>query len=201
MDTDTIARRVFRFAPAIRIATRAATCIGSPRPREIVENDEVIIDGDSGGQHGPFFALPATSNQEWTMTLTRLIDSLTGRDASAPEAAPARRSTPSSSPDVGALMHSSLLLFVPAREGEHALGAQREVRERIADVLPGVVFDEHGHGAFTRTGYSVAFDTGSEDYVHAVSVEVTGGAAAMPPLARLISKTGWRLVPQAADPR
>jgi hypothetical protein len=135
------------------------------------------------------------------MTLSRLIDSLTGRDAATPDEAPVRRSNPSSSPDVGALMHSSALLFVPAKDSEHALGAQREVRERIADVLPGVVFDEDGHGAFTRTGYSVAFDTGNEDYVHAVSVEVTGGTAAMPPLARLISKTGWRLVTQTPGPR
>jgi len=136
------------------------------------------------------------------MTLSKLIDSLTGRDSTAPPAAtPIRRGTPSSSPDVGALMRSTSLLFVPAKDTEHALGAQREVRERIADVLPGVVFDEAGHGAFTRTGYSVAFDTGTEDYVHAVGVQVTGGTAAMPPLARLISKTGWRLVPQTPDAR
>lgn len=135
------------------------------------------------------------------MTLSRLIDSLTGRDAATPDEAPVRRSNPSSSPDVGALTHSSSLLFVPAKDSEHALGAQREVRERIADVLPGVVFDEDGRGAFTRTGYSVRFETGNDDYVHAVGVHVTGGTAAMPPLARLISKTGWRLVPQTPDAR
>ena len=134
------------------------------------------------------------------MTLSKLIDSLTGRDAAAaPEATDVQRSRPASSPDLGALMHSSALLFVPANNGEHALGAQREIRDRISEVLPGVVFDEQGHGAFTRTGYSVAFDTGSEDYVHAVGVQVTGGSAAMPPLARLISKTGWRLVAQTPD--
>jgi hypothetical protein len=136
------------------------------------------------------------------MTLSKLIDSLTGRESTAPPAAaPARKSTASSSPDVGALMKSTSLLFVPAKDTEHALGAQREVRERISDVLPGVVFDDGGHGAFTRTGYSVAFDTGNEDYVHAVGVQVTGGTAAMPPLARLISKTGWRLVSQTPDAR
>jgi hypothetical protein len=124
------------------------------------------------------------------MTFSRLLDSITGRDSTAP----ATSGRSSSSPDVGALVHSSALLFVPAKESEQALGPQREVRERIAEVLPGVVFDEAGHGAFTRTGYAVAFDTGNEDYVHAVSVQVTGGTAAMPPLARLISKTGWRLV-------
>jgi hypothetical protein len=133
------------------------------------------------------------------MTISRLIDSLTGRDSAAPGGTPARASNPSSSPDVGALMQSSALLFVPAKDNEHALGAQRDVRERIAEVLPGVVFDEEGHGTFRRTGYSVVFDTGNEDYVHAVGVEVVGGSAAMPPLARLISKTGWRLVAQTPD--
>jgi hypothetical protein len=129
------------------------------------------------------------------MTISKLIDSLTRRDSTVGSGeAPPRKSTPSSSPDLGALMQSSALLFVPAKDSEHALGPQRDVRERIAEVLPGVTFDEDGHGTFTRTGYSVAFDTGTEDYVHAVSVRVTGGSAAIPPLARLISKTGWRLV-------
>jgi hypothetical protein len=134
------------------------------------------------------------------MTLTRLIGSLTGRDTAGHSGAPlAPQHKPGSSPDVGALMESSALLFVPADEAEHALGAQRDVRERIAEVLPGVVFDDEGRGAFRRMGYSVAFDTGNEDYVHAVGVQVTGGTAAMPPLARLISKTGWRLVAQAGE--
>jgi hypothetical protein len=128
------------------------------------------------------------------MTLSRLIDSLTGRESSpASGATPARRPSPPSSPDLAALLRSSTLQFVPAREHEHALGSQLEVRERISDVLPGVTFDEEGRGAFTRTGYAVAFNTGSEDRVHAVRVEVTGGAAALPPLQRLAAKTGWRL--------
>ena len=129
------------------------------------------------------------------MTFSKLLDSLTRRDSTAGAAGSAALGNrPSSTPDVGALIHSSALLFVPGKDGEQALGAQREVRERIAEVLPGVVFDEEGRGAFTRTGYAVAFDTGNEDYVHAVGVQVTGGTAAVPPLARLISKTGWRLV-------
>ena len=133
------------------------------------------------------------------MTLSRLLDSLTGRDTADRPGAPPQTNNPPSSPDVGALMQSSALLFVPAKDSEHALGAQRDVRERISEVLPGVVFDDAGHGAFTRTGYSVAFDTGNEEYVHAVGVQVTGGSAAVPPLARLMSKTGWRLVAQAPD--
>ena len=126
------------------------------------------------------------------MTLSKLIDSLTGRDVS-PGGTPPRRNTPSSSPELGALLEGSVLRFVPAKEREHALGAQLEVRERISEVLPGVTFDDEGRGAFTRNGYSVTFHTGCEDRVQAVRVEVTGGAAALPPLQRLAAKTGWRL--------
>ena len=128
------------------------------------------------------------------MTLSSLIGSLTGRDGVKPDAAPLRpASNPASSPEVLGWLRAGTLQIVPAKERNRALGGQREVRERIADVLPGVVFDEEGRGAFTRTGYSVSFDTGSGEQVEAVRVEVTGGAAALPPLQRLVTKTGWRL--------
>ena len=123
--------------------------------------------------------------------LSRVLASLTGREAAPP--APEGTMRPASSPDVAALLRSSELRFVPASADEHSLGAQRDVRDRIADVLPGVKFDDEGHGAFTRTGYSVEFDTGSDDQVGAVRVQVTGGMAALPPLQRLAAKTGWRL--------
>jgi hypothetical protein len=130
------------------------------------------------------------------MTLSSLIGSLTGRDSAAP--VPARRpiANPASSPDVMALVEARTLQFVPSRD-ERSLGAVREVRERIAEVLPGVTFDEEGFGAFTRTGYSVSFNTGTEDYVASVRVQITGGVAAIPPLHRLAAKTGWRL--ESAD--
>ena len=135
------------------------------------------------------------------MTLSSLIGSFTlpraqsrGRSETSNVPLPGKRA---SAPDAGALAQFSSLQFVPGKETEHALGAQREVRERIADVLPGVVFDEEGRGAFARTGYTVSFDTGLEDYVRVVRVEITGGSAAMPPLTRLMSKTGWRLTPAA----
>lgn len=127
------------------------------------------------------------------MTLTRVIASLTRREAdSAPAAHVATRPVPVVR--VSPLIAASSLQFVPAKEGDHSLGATREVRERIADILPGVAFDEDGHGAFTRTGYSVSFDTGDEDQVRVVRVQISGGAAAIPSLQRLSAKTGWRLV-------
>lgn len=126
------------------------------------------------------------------MTLSSLIGSLTRRDAGTSSTPSRPISNPSSSPDVMALVEAKGLRFV-ARGDERSLGAQRDVRERIADVLPGVTFDEEGHGAFARTGYTVTFDTGSEDFVSKVLVQITGGVAAMPPLQRLAAKTGWRL--------
>lgn len=127
------------------------------------------------------------------MPLSRVIASLTRREAdSAPAAHIGTR--PPSSTRVAPLCESSSLQFVPAKEGEPSLGVTREVRERIADILPGVVFDQDGHGAFIRTGYSVSFETGQDDNVSVVRVQVTGGAAAMPSLQRLSAKTGWRLM-------
>jgi len=125
------------------------------------------------------------------MTFSRVFATLTGLG---PETEPQRAATPGSSPDLAAtLLKFERLQLVPAAGGEPTLGAAREVRERIAELLPGVTFDDDGHGSFTRTGYSVAFDAGLEDQVRAVGVRITGGPAAVPPLARLLSKTGWRL--------
>ena len=132
------------------------------------------------------------------MTLSSLIGSLTRRDAPAsptPEAA-----APASSPDVLAWLRAGTLRLAPATEADADLGALTEVRARIAEVLPGVAFDEAGRGAFTRTGYVVAFDTGSDDRVPSIGVQITGGVAALPPLQRLIAKTGWRLEAASQEP-
>jgi hypothetical protein len=116
------------------------------------------------------------------MSLSSLIGSLTRRDADASSAPRRPISNPSSSPDVMALVEAKGLRFVP-RGDDRSLGAQRD----------GVTFDEEGHGAFARTGYTVTFDTGCEDFVARVRVQISGGVAAMPPLQRLAAKTGWRL--------
>jgi hypothetical protein len=130
------------------------------------------------------------------MTLSRVLASLTGRQAE-PSPATRRPASHDSSPAVAAaLLKSDHLQLVPAGPAEHTLGGVREVRERIAEILPGVTFDEEGRGTFARTGYSVTFDTGTEDYVRAVALEITGRPAAVPSIARIIAKTGWRLAPR-----
>jgi hypothetical protein len=128
------------------------------------------------------------------MTLSRVLACLTGREPK-PAPSPRRATGHGSSPSVAAtLLTSDRLQLIPHSASEYSLGTTREVRERIAEILPGVAFDDEGRGAFTRAGYSVAFDTGNEDQTRAVGVNITGGPAAVPPLARLISKTGWRLI-------
>jgi hypothetical protein len=124
------------------------------------------------------------------MSLSSLLESLTRRDAAPPAAGPPHAGAYD---EIAHLLEHDALQFVAANDADADLGALQEVRERIADVLPGVVFDEDGHGAFTRTGYAVEFETGREERVTTVRVHVVGGAAAAPPLQRLASKTGWRL--------
>jgi hypothetical protein len=130
------------------------------------------------------------------MTLSRVFASLTGRQAE-PTPVLRRPAGHDSSPVVAAaLLKSDRVQLVPGASGEHTLGPAREVRERIAEILPGVTFDEEGRGAFTRTGYSVIFETGTEDYVRAVALQITDRPAAVPSIARIISKTGWKIEPR-----
>jgi hypothetical protein len=129
------------------------------------------------------------------MNLSGVIASLTGRENSSPESMTARTA------DVSAVTRSSSLRFVPPDVNEHSLGLLREVRERITEVLPGVTFDDEGRGAFKCKSYEVAFDTGSDDQVRWVRVQVTGGRAAAPSLYRLASKTGWMLVAEEQAPK
>ena len=123
------------------------------------------------------------------MTLSSLFESLTRRDATPPHTEPSAATTS----EIAQLLQAGALQFVPGSEADQDLGALGDVRERIADVLPGVVFDEQGHGAFVRTGYSVTFATGCDERVTTVRVQTVGGTAAIPPLQRLAAKTGWRL--------
>ena len=124
------------------------------------------------------------------MSLSSLLESLTRREAPHP---PAEHAHAGAYDEIAHLLEGAPLRFVPASDADSDLGALQDVRERIADVLPGVVFDEAGHGAFTRNGYAVEFETGRDERVADVRVQVVGGAAAAPPLQRLAAKTGWRL--------
>jgi hypothetical protein len=128
------------------------------------------------------------------MTLTSLFESFTRRETTVPAADPGQ----AQAGEIAQLVEAGEVQFVPASTSDADLGAAHDVRGRIADVLPGVSFDESGQGAFTRTGYALEFDTGADDRVASVHVHVVGGAAAVPPLQRLVAKTGWHLA--AIDP-
>jgi len=127
------------------------------------------------------------------MSLSSVFASLTGREQAVRMSAtlPACQQPAG---DLAKLLERPALRLVPETASDGPLGDCAEVRERISDILPGVNFDDQGRGVFRRTSYSVSFDTGCDDPVHTVRVQVTGGVTALPSLQRLIAKTGWKLV-------
>ena len=78
-----------------------------------------------------------------------------------------------------------------ALESAPPLGAQQAVRSSLAQVLPGITFNEHGLGQFNGDEHSILMDLGVAPQVWAATVDVTGDAAATA-LRRLITQTGWR---------
>jgi hypothetical protein len=78
-----------------------------------------------------------------------------------------------------------------ALEDAPPLGAQDAVRSSLAQVLPGITFNDHGLGQFNGPDHSILMDLGVAPQVWAATVDVTGDAAATA-LRRLITQTGWR---------
>lgn len=132
------------------------------------------------------------------MRIPRLLTFLTGPPSGSVEVPSGPPPSALSSDILRLLMEDKALQLVAGDRNSHTLGTPREVRERIAEILPGVTFDDDGRGSFTRTGYALSFATGHGEQVGAVDLRVSGGPAAMPPLQRLLTKTGWRLV-EAGD--
>ena len=78
-----------------------------------------------------------------------------------------------------------------ALEEAPPLGAQPAVRNALAQVLPGISFNDHGLGHFNAIDHTILMDLGIAPQVWAATVDVTGEAAPAA-LRRLITQTGWR---------
>ena len=91
------------------------------------------------------------------------------------------------------LMLVNLPPHAPPSELENAtpLGTQASVRSALAQVLPGITFNDHGLGQFNRADHTMLFDLGDAPQVWTATVDVTGDAAPEA-LRRLIMATGWR---------
>jgi len=75
------------------------------------------------------------------------------------------------------------------------LGSRQEVAARIAELLPGVVFDE-GYGTFRRASYELILTIhGAEPTAVDVLFDKPEGLAA---LKRVVDKTGWRAIDPSA---
>jgi len=78
----------------------------------------------------------------------------------------------------------------------HPLGTREQVGARIAELLPGVVFDE-GYGTFKRASYQLILTVTSAEpkYVDVLLDRPEGFTA----LKRVVEKTGWRVIDPAAQ--
>jgi hypothetical protein len=69
--------------------------------------------------------------------------------------------------------------------------AAATIAARITDLLPGTVFDAHGHGAFQRAHYAVTFAIDADGPGVDVHLNHADGFAA---LQRVASRTGWHVI-------
>ena len=115
--------------------------------------------------------------------------------ALSPEGAPAMsaNAAPRPTPEFRRLMLVNLPPNAAASELENAtpLGTQHAVRAALAQVLPGITFNDHGLGQFNRADHTMLFDLGDGPQVWTATVDVTGDAAPEA-LRDLIMQTGWR---------
>ena len=115
--------------------------------------------------------------------------------ALSPEGAPviAVTAVPRQAPEFRRLMLVNLPPNAAAAELENAtpLGTQHAVRSALAQVLPGITFNDHGLGQFNRADHTMLFDLGDGPQVWTATVDVTGDAAPEA-LRDLIMRTGWR---------
>ena len=110
-----------------------------------------------------------------------------------PSAAKARIAATRSSQEFRRLMLVNLPPYaaLSALEDAPPLGAQPAVRNALAQVLPGITFNDHGLGQFNADDHSILMDLGVEPQVWAATIDVTGEAASKA-LRHLITQTGWR---------
>lgn len=106
-----------------------------------------------------------------------------------------RKRAPGTPSDARSLPPLMLLNLAPGDtqddiESAPPLGSQDEVREQLSAALPGIVFDQAGHGTFTAGAGSVDVDLRTEEPVYTAVLTVRGAAG--PVLAKLLDETGWR---------
>jgi hypothetical protein len=71
------------------------------------------------------------------------------------------------------------------------LGTAAEVRSRIADVLPAVVWDDKGWGTLEGTGWSIEFNFGRKDPVESVMLHIRGNGNPLSVLSALCQRNSW----------
>ncbi len=81
---------------------------------------------------------------------------------------------------------------LPDLAAARSLGPRGAIIARIKELLPGATFGVDNHGVFRRSAYQLTFRIDDEEPTR-VEVDVDGGEGCVP-LARVVEKTGWRVV-------
>jgi hypothetical protein len=191
------AREVIGLARSPLEMVRSHGALGAIRA-PLAENVVVV---DLGRRPGPL--LPGIASAAGLLALlTAVVFSMRARRS--PHPAPPERSpgeapvtsvtaAPRRTPEFRRLMLVNLPPNAAAAELENAtpLGTQHAVRTALAQVLPGITFNDHGLGQFNHADHSMLFDLGDGPQVWTATVDVTGDAAPEA-LRDLIVQTGWR---------
>ena len=74
------------------------------------------------------------------------------------------------------------------------LGPAAQVRRRIAKHLPGVDWSEPEWGLYEGDGFTIEFNTGSDDPIDSIMLHVRGGGDAIAVLLKFAKPNGWSLL-------
>ena len=101
-------------------------------------------------------------------------------------------------PPFARLLLVSLPSGVTARQLDYAvvLGTREALAARIADILPGAAFDDQGSGTFRLSGYEIGLTIADPDPTRIDAI--LDRPEALVALKRLVDKTGWQIVDEAA---
>lgn len=74
------------------------------------------------------------------------------------------------------------------------LGPAAQVRRRIAKHLPGIDWSEPAWGVFEGDGFTIEFNSGSDDPIDSMMLHVRGGGDAIAALLKFAKPNGWSLL-------
>lgn len=76
---------------------------------------------------------------------------------------------------------------------DNPLGPADQVRESIAEHLPGVDWSDPAWGSYLGEGFTIEFNVGDQDPIYAITLHVHGGVNAVQAMLAFANPNGWSL--------